>query len=331
MSLLWLVSTAGADASILRVETNGIDSATCGSNQSPCRSISQAIENAVAGDTIVVGPGRYGDANNDGDFNDPGDEHAEVGVGCYCVLKVAKAVRIESSRGSEMTVIDSPSSLSIEQIVQITASDAFFGRLNHGFLIAPSPPGGPGISTGIAIVAGEHVTVGGNQIVGANGRAIRVEGSTHVVVGNVVTHSAIGLYVIGSRSVIEGNVFEANNVGGDLDGTGHQVSGNVFVGNRAFGLQLAGDGHLIRRNAFLANLDDGVRVLATNTTITENNIYGNACGLRNGSGSVTEAPKNFWGDALGPGPDPADEICDVLGSVTNWQPPATTLFQINIQ
>jgi hypothetical protein len=46
---------------------------------------------------------------------------------------------------------------------------------------------------------------------------------------------------------------------------------------------------------------------------------------------VTDATKNFWGDALGPGPDPADQICDEAGSVTNWQPAATTVFQINIQ
>lgn len=55
---LLLVSSRSADASVLHVETNGTDSATCDSNQTSCRSISQAIENAVAGDTIVVGLGR---------------------------------------------------------------------------------------------------------------------------------------------------------------------------------------------------------------------------------------------------------------------------------
>ena len=66
-------------------------------------------------------------------------------------------------------------------------------------------------------------------------------------------------------------------------------------------------------------------------SITEDNILGNTCGLRNNSGSVTDAANNFWGDAFGPGPDPADQICDEAGSVTNWQPPATTIFQINTQ
>jgi len=219
MSLLWLVSTAGADASVLRVETNGIDSATCGSNQSPCRSISQAIENAVASDTIVVGPGRYGDANADGDFNDPGDERAEVGVGCYCVLKVAKAVRIESSRGAEMTVIDAPA-VNVEQIVQITASNVIFGRPNRGFLISNI-----GLH-GIGVVADTSVSVSGN-VVAAGGRGIHVEGSGHTIVANVVRNSAIGLSVIGTQSVIQGNVFESNNLGGGAAGDG------VASGHRA--------------------------------------------------------------------------------------------------
>ena len=31
------------------------------------------------------------------------------------------------------------------------------------------------------------------------------------------------------------------------------------------------------------------------------------------------------------GPEPADQICDQAGSATVWQPPAPTVFQINIQ
>ena len=55
---LLVVSSRSVDATVLHVETNGTDSATCGAPQSPCRSINQAIENAVTGDTIDVGPGR---------------------------------------------------------------------------------------------------------------------------------------------------------------------------------------------------------------------------------------------------------------------------------
>lgn len=36
-------------------------SPTCGRRDRPCRSISQAITSATAGDLVLVGPGRYGD------------------------------------------------------------------------------------------------------------------------------------------------------------------------------------------------------------------------------------------------------------------------------
>jgi hypothetical protein len=67
--VLLLASTlpaAPADALLRYVANNGVDSATCGTLAAPCRSITRAIAHAVAGDTIVVGPGRYGDIDEDG-------------------------------------------------------------------------------------------------------------------------------------------------------------------------------------------------------------------------------------------------------------------------
>lgn len=60
-----------AKASLV-VANNGTDSSSCGSSVSPCRSISQAIENASSGETIWVGPGIYGDLSGDGNFDAPG-------------------------------------------------------------------------------------------------------------------------------------------------------------------------------------------------------------------------------------------------------------------
>jgi len=87
MFVLVLLATGGADAARLQVATNGTDSALCcTSAATPCRSISQVTANAQAGDTIQVGPGRYGDA--DGGFDAPGDESAEIDTGCDCLLHV---------------------------------------------------------------------------------------------------------------------------------------------------------------------------------------------------------------------------------------------------
>src|SRR5512132_1509340 len=63
VSLLLVGWSGSVVADTLTVANNGLDSDTCGSSAAPCRSISQAIDNASEGDTLVVGPGRYGDLN----------------------------------------------------------------------------------------------------------------------------------------------------------------------------------------------------------------------------------------------------------------------------
>src|SRR5688572_9374211 len=103
LSICALLLSVQADAATLRVENVGIDSATCGITPS-CRSISQAIANAVAGDTITVGPGRYGDLNGNGYFDDPGDERP--GNGAACMICITKRVRIVSTHGASVTIID---------------------------------------------------------------------------------------------------------------------------------------------------------------------------------------------------------------------------------
>ena len=85
-----LIGLLGIDTSaiagVLHVAAYGSDSPTCGL-QSPCRSISQAMENAASGDTIYVGPGHYGDVNGDGNFAGPGDEKPDPNAGQRPFLK----------------------------------------------------------------------------------------------------------------------------------------------------------------------------------------------------------------------------------------------------
>jgi hypothetical protein len=85
------------------VANNGIDSPDCGKRKGPCRSISQAIHNAAAGDTVSVGPGIYGDVNHDEDYNDPGDEH--LAPNGECIVCVDKRLRLISTDGAQNTVI----------------------------------------------------------------------------------------------------------------------------------------------------------------------------------------------------------------------------------
>src|ERR1700745_72037 len=75
---LMICTTAWPSGATLWATNNGTDTPTCGNVSKPCRSISQAIENANAGDTIWVGAGRYGNISGDGSFSHPGDEHPQL-------------------------------------------------------------------------------------------------------------------------------------------------------------------------------------------------------------------------------------------------------------
>ena len=89
IAIFAMTQTGAAHAAVQYVENYGVDSASC-AFASPCRTISRAVTNASAGDTIIVGPGRYGDIDGDNAFTTSGDEAAEIGSGCNCVLKVDK-------------------------------------------------------------------------------------------------------------------------------------------------------------------------------------------------------------------------------------------------
>src|SRR5258706_5326104 len=94
-----------AQAATKFVANNGIDSSVCGTTAATaCRSISQAIANAADGDVIVVGPGRYGDLNDDGVFGDPGEEFFPGP--CGCMIQVNKSVTIISRDGAASTILD---------------------------------------------------------------------------------------------------------------------------------------------------------------------------------------------------------------------------------
>jgi hypothetical protein len=80
------------------------------------RSISQAIENALAGDTIMVGAGRYGDLSGDGNFDSPGSEHPQTlrysRAGNGCVVCITKPVQLYSYGGTSATIIEGASGFS---------------------------------------------------------------------------------------------------------------------------------------------------------------------------------------------------------------------------
>ena len=77
-----LITVSAADARTLYVANNGVDNLVCELGN-PCRFISRAISRAVPRDTIIVGPGIYGDLNRNGILGEAGEETGGF-PGCDC-------------------------------------------------------------------------------------------------------------------------------------------------------------------------------------------------------------------------------------------------------
>jgi hypothetical protein len=130
---------------------------------SACRSITQAVELANPGDTILVGPGRYGDLNRNGTLGEPGEElgYLTPPASCSCVLQIEKRVIIISSGGAAATMIDGRS-VDVIQNVFLTTVGGEFGRPGKGFTVTGTKSTN---GHGIVLDAGDVWLVRGNQVI----------------------------------------------------------------------------------------------------------------------------------------------------------------------
>lgn len=300
-----LVSANEVRATTLHVANTGVDSATCGPQAAPCRSIGQAITNSSAGDTVVVGPGVYGDLTDNGDFLTPGEEPGGPACG-RGVICIDKPLIIESSHGAPATLYKDGGG------VQVLADGVVFGGAGKGFTLAGRS---------------------GNNIYVAPGTT----GST--VRGNVLSRQS-AIYLAGTGHVVDGNAAFSDSDGGcclvNVQGSGHSVTSNVILAQGS-GIEVAGTDIVIQGNSIFGNIVGIFVSDATNVRINGNNIVANGqnssdfvvnCGIYNTSGMTIDATNNFWGAASGPGPDPADEVCDAPSSTTTVSPFATQQFPI---
>ena len=320
----FLITPATYAAGTWIVANDGVDSPTCGTVGNPCRSVSQAIQNAAAGDTITVGPGRYGDLNSNGTFTDAGDEAAEVNTGCHCLVKVNKAVKIYSRDGADVTVLDAGGNHIA--VVDIQATGAIFGTKLKGFTLT-----GAGGSTvqgaGLVIDANvNNVIVGGNRSVANAAYGFYVNDNTTFdqFVGNVaVANQGDGFAMSGVSHVFSGNTATANAGNGFniLSGSSLLFTHNVVVGNNQgiSDMSIDATSGTLNGNSFIGNRDVGILMSSALFSITKNNIFGNVgssgddCGIETTTSSIA-APGNFFGAATGPGAAPANGVCG--GTVT---------------
>lgn len=346
LALLLLVPAA-AQADTLLVANDGVDSGTCGGKGNPCRTISAAMANALDGDTIVVGPGRYGDLNANGVL---GEAEEEPVAACSCVVFVTKTLEIVSRSGAESTVIEAGG---VAIAVFMDSSDGILGEPGGGFTVS-----GAG-STGVD-VRGSRNRVAGNIVAGNGEIGVRVFVTATVVGNTAIGNGDAGFFVpfgsgsnlIGNRSIGHGTgflIFESNvtligNVataaetnGFHLSESGHLLEGNIANGNADAGLfvQEGASGQTIRGNSFVGNGGPGIRLEGPPAEISGNNIFGNDpagnCGVFNDSDAQVAAPGNFWGATDGPGGAPADNVCDEPGSTTVVDSVASKEFKLKLK
>ena len=308
----WLFASGAAQAATLQAANNGVDSATCGAAANPCRSISKTIAHAAAGDTILVGPGLYGDLNADGNFEPVfGEEAAEVGFGCDCMIKVDKPLTIISADGADATVLDAGASTVAG--VRILTSGVTFGQQRRGFTIWRAGDAGlivdakgsqvkiggnvakfnsincrfgcfdpPGPRPGFDI-AGDNNEISSNHSANNFGSGFKAAGNGHRFSGNLATENGgAGYFVLGTNHTFSRNI--ANNSGGSgfaLDGANFTLTGNAAAASGS-GFLVHGTTHTLRGNVATGNIGFGFEVSAvkspSGTTLTRNAARGNAEG-----------------------------------------------------
>jgi hypothetical protein len=165
-----LVTAKVSAAATWWVANNGTDSSTCGaSSTTPCRTISQGIQNATDGDTINVGAGLYGNVSGTGNFTGPGDEHAQMTAVGGCVVCVTRAVRIVSVSGAAATVIAGVAGSPFNTNVQILHDGVTFGAPGAGFTLTGGNANGltidennSGTNVGPPLLLQRNISIVGN-------------------------------------------------------------------------------------------------------------------------------------------------------------------------
>jgi hypothetical protein len=312
---------------------------TCGAKASPCRSISCAIREADPGDVIIVGPGRYGDLNFDGDLGDEGEEFGSPG--CACMVSVNKSVSVVSSHGAAATMIDART-LFLNQNVLLILDGGEFGGPGKGFTVTGTRANDLENGFGNAItVDSNDVKIRGNQIVTPPppgtflGAAIStVDGpGTVLIEGNqVLDRWSAGIHTQGSNKTVRRNHVSGSSIGIESSVGSPTIVGNLVTGNFT-GINVVGDGGVVTGNAAYGN-NVGIEVRHNSSDpglfrLQSNNLFGNSgCGIEVHTSGPVVATNNYWGASTGPGGDPADELCDDDGTTTA-APFATKPFSID--
>jgi hypothetical protein len=345
--------TASVEASTappLYVAANGVDSATCGDTAAPCRTIAQALAKVSSGGSIAVRPGVYGDVNGDAQLSGLGEEQGTDSA----VVAIALPVQLYSTHGAAVTIIKSSFARSnVVEInsdnVSLGGRDAgftFSGGGNAGLVAigngisvvgnAAIDNGGYGMglfSSGMIQAINNVASGNGTQGFVANSFS---SGSVTLKNNLATANSGAGFQLSGadSRHTLSYSVASNNSQGvvltpGPSRVVGNRLSGNIIgVAFEQGSMNPIAPGPMVSRNDIVGSSAGAIGYFRfdgapANEVIRENNFYGAAtagpeisvgCGVVNNTASTIDVRHNYWGAATGPGPKPADDVCN--GSAT---------------
>jgi nitrous oxidase accessory protein NosD len=349
-----------ASAATWHVANDGLDTNDCAQAISACRTITRAMELASPGDTVLVGPGRYGDLDQSGSYDGINEEAGMLVPNGGAGVIVNKPLTLLSTRGAGATFIDMGKTT--ESAVLISADGVRFGDRNAGFTITG------GFNFGLSVQA-TNVFVTGNTVTGQTfggfylGSKGIIDARANTAVDNPGTGFILLQWTAPGYVQLSGNTARGNQTGiasGSI--AAHRVTGNDVIGNEngilanygasrfannhiagnRWGVQVNGYSHepqqrgpLFTRNAFVGNFVTGITVYpgpeGVPVTLRENNFFGttNGCGVLNlWAGTTLDARNNYWGAATGPSfADPADDACQWTAPIQST-PFATSAFVI---
>ncbi len=349
-----------AAANTLHVANNGLDVPGCGTETSPCRSISAAIGAAVDDDTILVRPGRYGDIDDNGALGGAGEETGNSNGTLY----INKRVKVISTAGAGATVIRGVSNIPI--VVYLDVTGAQFGERNAGFTVYGANSYGisnnnmtsgkvagniaHGMAAGIYLgslgdLEISHNTVFDNYgtgIVGAS--AAGTTGSTYIHHNTVVgkeNSTGISVSALGAHRVV-GNTISNNHIGLQVGVGPSRVTQNVITDNfyaiayagECIGCATPAGTPLIVRNSLIGSRNAALWLSPQATypiAMRQNNLFssGWGCAISTSATVAIDARQNFWGTAAGPGfTAPSSGVC-TTNAVVKTTPFSTTEIALN--
>ncbi|MDA8098434.1 MAG: Ig-like domain-containing protein [Nitrospiraceae bacterium] len=272
--------------------STGTDTAGCGTQASPCKTITFALSQSTGTEGIFVSAGTYSTAETFPLQLKPGTNLACLGASYSTVISSASTTAIMGAANAVIDGcrIDTPPS-------GVAAINDLGAAMTVNNINMQNPTFG--FATGMQLSGNSKVQ--NSQFIGlslqSSGVAINIAGGSPSISLNTIAQGYIGINVAGGNPSITGNTFRSN-LGIANDGAGIQITGttgsamissNTFTGNY-LGMLITGGTSSIMNNTVTSNIGTGISLpigAGTPTaTVSGNMVSANGTGIDVQTGTV---------------------------------------------